>query len=69
MDNPAKTIIYGLKDIGLAWFLKIKKGLEARIYLQPQVDTCVCYREEMVQLFYMYHSPFFSISKNKTDDV
>ena len=47
---PDKNI-YGLKDVGLAWFEKPKKGLETRGFVQSQVDTCVWYIEEIVLLF------------------
>ena len=38
--------IYGLKDAGLAWFEKLKEGLESRGFVQSQVDPCVWYKEK-----------------------
>ena len=34
------------------WFEKIKEGLEARGFLQSQVDPCLWYKEEMALLFF-----------------
>ena len=39
-----------LKDAGLAWFEKLKEGLEARGFFQLQAHPCVWYREEIIQL-------------------
>ena len=61
--------LYGLKDAGLEWFEKIKEGLEARYFFQSQVNPCVCYKEEMLLLFYVYDCIFFSHSKDKIDEV
>ena len=36
--------LYGLKYSGLVWFEKLKEGLEARYFVQSQVDTCVWYK-------------------------
>ena len=37
--------LYGLKDTGLEWFDKLKEGLEARDFVQSQVDPCVWHEE------------------------
>ena len=36
--------LYVLKDSVLAWFDKLKEGLEARGFVQSQVDPCVWYK-------------------------
>ena len=36
--------LYGLKDVGLAWFEKLKEGMKARDFFQSQVDPCVWYK-------------------------
>ena len=45
--------LYGLNDAVLAWFEKLKEGLEARYFFQSQVDPYVWYKEEMFLLFYV----------------
>ena len=37
-------ILYRLKDSGLAWFEKIKEGLEYIGFVPSQVDLCVRYK-------------------------
>ena len=37
-------ILYRLKDSGMAWFEKIKEGLEDIGFIQSQVDPCVRYK-------------------------
>ena len=61
--------LYGLKYAGLAWFEKLKEGLEDRYFYQLQVDKCVWYNEEMVLLFYVDDCLMFSHSKDKIDEV
>ena len=50
-DHPIEEIvrldnnIYGLKDKGLFWFETFKEVMEARRFVQYQVNTCVSYRD------------------------
>ena len=59
----------GLKYAGLAWFEKLKEIMEARYFVQSQVDPCVWYKEEIGLLFYVYDCLLFSPSKDKIDEV
>ena len=43
--------LYGLKNTSLAWFEKLREGLEARYFPQSQVDPYVWYNEETVLIF------------------
>ena len=49
----------------MAWFEKLKEGLEARYVFQSQVDPCVWYKKEMVILFCVDDCLIFSPSKDK----
>ena len=74
-DHPIEWVIrlennlYVLKDSGLAWFEKLKEGLEARGFVHSQVDPCVCYKEEMVILLYVGDFLLFSPSRDKFEEV
>ena len=74
-DHPREWVIrldenfYGIKDAGLAWFDKLKEGLEARYFSQSQVDPRAWYKEEMFLLFYVYDCLMSSPSKDKIDEV
>ena len=57
--------IYGLKDAGLAWFKKLKEGLEAREFFQYQMDPSVWFRDEMFLLLHVEYCLMFSTSKDK----
>ena len=59
--------VYGLKDAGLAWFEKLKECLEARGFVQSQVDPCVLCKKYMLLLFYVDDCLMFSPSKDKID--
>ena len=61
--------LYDLKDSGLTLFEKLKEGLEATGFVKSQVDPCVCYKEEMVILFYVDHCLMFSPYKDKSNDI
>ena len=69
MVHQTRQKLYGLKDVGLACFEKIKEGLQARYFVQSQVDPCVWYKEEMVLIFYDDYCLMFIISKDKIDEV
>ena len=49
----------------MAWFEKLKESLGARGFVQSQVDPFICYKEEMVLLFYVDYYIFFSTFKDK----
>ena len=57
--------MYGIKDAGLEWSEKLKKGLEDRNFVQSQVDTCLWYKEEMLLQFYINDCLMFSPYKYK----
>ena len=61
--------LYGLKDAGLAWFEKLKEVLGARYFSQSQVNPFVCYKEEIILLFYVDECLMLSSSKDKIDEV
>ena len=47
-----KKNLYGLNDAGLERFDQLKESMEDRGILQPQVDPCLWYTEDMILLFY-----------------
>ena len=61
--------LFGLKYAGLSWFEKLKEGLEARYFVQSQVDLCLWYKEEIVLLSYVDDCLIFSPSKDEIDEV
>ena len=74
-DHPREWVIrldnnlYGIKDVQLAWFKKLKEDLEDREFLLSQVDPCILFIEEMVLLFYVNYCLMFSTSMDKMDSV
>ena len=56
--------VYVIKDAGIDWFDNLKECLEARGFVQYQVDPYVWYREEIVLLFYVDSFLMFSPSKD-----
>ena len=61
--------LYIIKYSGMAWFEKLKEGLEDRGSVQSQVDPCVRYKDEMVLIFDVHDFLMFSPFKDKIDDV
>ena len=61
--------LYVLKDAGLEWFEKHKKGLETIGFVWSQVNPCVWYKEEMFQLFYVDDCLMLSPYKDKIDEL
>ena len=59
--------LYGFKYSCLEWFEKLEEGIEDRRLVKSQVDPCVCYKEEMVILFYIYDCLMFSPYKDKIE--
>ena len=45
--------IYNLKQASLNWFEHLRKGLEARYYVQFRVDPCVFLRADSIVLCYV----------------
>ena len=53
----------------MAWFEKRKEVLEARYFSQSHVDPCICYKEEIVLIFYVDSRLIFIPIKDKIDEV
>ena len=45
--------LYGLKQASLNWFEHLRKGLEARDYVQSRVDPCVFLCADYIVLCYI----------------
>ena len=45
--------LYGLKQASFNWFEKLRKGLEARDFVQSQVDKCVFYKDRCIVVTYV----------------
>ena len=45
--------MYGLKQAGHNWFEKLRTGLEARGFIQSQVDKCVFFKNGCIVLTYV----------------
>ena len=65
MGHQTRQKLYRLKDEDLAWFEKLKEGLEARYFVQSQVGPCVWYKEEIAVIFYVDDCLIFSPFKYK----
>ena len=63
------NIIYVIKYVGIAWFEKLKKGMQERGFVQLEVYPCVCYREDIVLIFYVDFFLTFINFKYKVDTL
>ena len=48
-----KKNLYGLKQAGLNWFDKLRKGLEDRGFVQSKIDPCVFMRHDCIIVTYV----------------
>ena len=62
-----KKSLYGLKQSGLNWFQKLKKGLEDRGFKSSQIDPCVFISKTTICLVYVDDCIIIS-KQNKTID-
>ena len=61
--------LYGLKQGSLNWFEHLRKGLEARDYVQSRVDPCVFLRADSIVLCYVDDCIIIAKENHIIDDL
>lgn len=63
-----KKSLYGLKQAGLNWYEKLKKGLEDRGFKASDIDPCIFIRHDMIIISYVDDCCLISFSKETIDE-
>ena len=61
--------LYRLKPVSRNWFEMIKKGLEQRGFSSSKADPCVCMKEDMIVLLYVYDMIVVSRTRKQIEDL
>jgi hypothetical protein len=64
-----KKNLDGLKQAGHNWFEKLRTGLQARGFIQSNIDRCLFLRKDCILVVYVDDCLLFSPSDDTLDDV